>query len=357
MLERLEKTGAPFKGQLIGVAGNLKALEKGVRYIDRDLNRIWRPAEIDKLLSGGNELPPGDTEEAERKDLINVFYEYCSNKESPVYFLDLHTTSSYGSPFITIADTLRNRAFALNYPVPIVLGIEERLDSTLLNYINELGYIAIGFEAGRHDDPSSVDKCVAALWITLVSAGCMDKKNADELEKSRSRLKSAAGNLGGFYEVRHRHGIENDSGFKMEPGFKNFERIQKGYLLARSGAKEIRSIENGSIFMPLYQKQGDDGFFILRKINPLWIKVSSFLRRLRAGAVLPALPGIRGEDGKHETLVIDNKIARWYVIEILHLLGYRRKSRERGKLIVKKRAYDIQSPLDYRLSHKTLNAK
>ena len=357
VLDRLGKSGAPFRGQLLGVAGNLKALEKGVRYIEQDLNRIWRPAEIDRLLSDREGYPPGDIEEAERKELIKVFYEYCSNKESPVYFLDLHTTSSDGSPFITIADTLRNRAFAKSYPVPIILGIEEQLDSTLLNYINELGYIAIGFEAGRHGEPSSVENCVAALWITLVSAGCLDMKDAEELEDCRSRLKSAARGLSGFYEVRYRHGIEDDSGFKMEPGFQNFQRIQKGNLLARSGETEIRSTENGRIFMPLYQKQGDDGFFILRNINPLWLKVSSLLRKLNAGAVLTSLPGIHGEDGKYETLAIDNKIARWYVIEILHLLGYRRKTRESGKLVVKKRAYDIKCPPDYSFSQKVLNLK
>ncbi len=357
VLNQLEKESVPFRGHIIGVAGNLKALKKGVRFIDRDLNRIWQPVEIDKLLSNGNDSHPEDAEEAERKDLINVFYEYCSNKESPVYFLDLHTTSSDGSPFITIADTLRNRAFALNYPVPIILGIEERLDSTLLNYINELGYIAIGFEAGHHDDPSSVENCVAALWTTLVNAGCIDKKDADELEKSRSRLKTAASNLGGFYEVSYRHGIENDSDFRMELGFKNFERIHKGDLLARSGEREIKSTENGRIFMPLYQKQGDDGFFVLRKINPLWLRLSTYLRKLHAGAVLTVLPGIRGVDGKYETLVINDKIARWYVIEILHLLGYRRKTLEGGKLIVKKRAYDIKSPRDYSLSNKTLKLK
>lgn len=357
VLDRLEKTGAPFKGQLIGIAGNLSALEKGVRYIDQDLNRIWRPADVDKLLSGGNNLPVEDAEEAERKELIDVFYEYCSNKESPIYFLDLHTTSSDGSPFITIADTLRNRAFALNFPVPIILGIEERLDSTLLNYINEHGYIAIGFEAGRHDEPSSVHHCAAAIWITLVNAGCLDVRDVYELDESLSRLKSAASDLGGFYEVRYRHGIENDTDFRMEPGFKNFEKIRRGDLLAKSGAREIKSNENGRIFMPLYQKQGDDGFFILKRINPLWLRLSSYLRRLHAGAVLPLLPGVQGEDGKYETLVINNKIARWYVIEFLHLLGYRRKTRESGNLIVRKRAYDIKSPRDYRLSNKTLNIK
>ena len=351
IFDTLEQKALPFKGRLIGVAGNLKALAQGVRYIDSDLNRIWRPEEIDKLMSDGNTGSPGDIEEAERKELIDVFVRSCSKNDSPVYFLDLHTTSSTSAPFITIADTLRNRAFALNFPVPVILGIEERLDSTMLNYINDVGYIAVGFEAGRHDDPSSVESCLSALWITLVNAGSIDKSDAPELKDHYTGLKAASGGNQGVYEVRIRYGIENDSTFIMEPGYENFKRIKKGELLARSGTREIRSPENGRIFMPLYQKQGFDGFFIIKEINPFWLGVSSILRRLRAEAILPSLPGIQGLDGKYDTLTVDNRIAKWYVIEVLHLLGYRRAKRENGQMIVRKRAYDVEGPKDYSLSH------
>jgi predicted deacylase len=355
VLDQLEKNKTPFRGRLIAVAGNLMALAKGVRFIDQDLNRIWRPGDIDKLISGGNTASATDAEEAERRDLINVFVQSCSKKRSPVYFLDLHTTSSVGSPFITIADTLRNRAFALKYPVPIILGIEERLDSTLLNYINDLGYIAVGFEAGQHYDPDSVENCVAALWITLVNAGCIDQADSPQFEKNISKLKLAARGEYGVYEVRYRHGIENDGAFLMEPGFRNFKRIKKGDLLARSGGREIKSQENGNIFMPLYQKQGVDGFFVIKKINPAWLNISAFLRKLHLESVLTSLPGVQGVRGQYDTIIVNENIARWYVIDFLHLLGYRRKTLENGKLIARKRAFDIKSPEDYSLSLKSIN--
>ena len=35
-------------------------------------------------------------------------------------------------------------------------GIEEYLNGPLLSYINELGYVAFGFEGGQHDDISAI---------------------------------------------------------------------------------------------------------------------------------------------------------------------------------------------------------
>ncbi|MFT5998627.1 MAG: succinylglutamate desuccinylase, partial [Neolewinella sp.] len=40
--------GFSFKGDLLALRGNLAALAAGVRFIDADLNRIWRP------LDGGS---------------------------------------------------------------------------------------------------------------------------------------------------------------------------------------------------------------------------------------------------------------------------------------------------------------
>ena len=329
VLELLVKGGIPFKGRLVGIAGNLCALDKEVRFVDCDLNRIWRPAEIDGLLAGDTHEDSANSEELEREGLIKVLAEYCTGEGSPVYFLDLHTTSSSGSPFMTISDTLRNRRFSSSYPVPKVLGIEESLDSTMLNYINELGYISIGFEAGRHEDPESVDNSEAALWITLSLAGCIDEKGP-KVKESYELLKSASG-LEGFFEVLYRYGIESETSFVMEPGFKNFEKIKKGQLLAKSSVREIRSTENGRIFMPLYQKQGVDGFFVVREINPFWLGLSSSLRKLGIGSILPALPGIESRGANSGTLAVDQSIAKWYVIEVLHLLGYRRMTREGDK--------------------------
>lgn len=352
VLERLNEGDLAFNGRLVGIAGNLCALRKEVRFVDCDLNRIWNPSVIEELLADDNQPEKVNTEEIERNEVLSALKEFCSADGSPIYFLDLHTTSSSGSPFMTVSDTLRNRMFSSGFPVPKVLGIEESLDSTLLNYINELGYISVGFEAGRHEDPESVDNSEAALWITLSLAGCIDG-SVSEVKEAKTLLSSVSRGLEGFFEVLYRYGIENEDSFSMEPGFKNFDMIKKGQLLAKNSVREIKSTENGRIFMPLYQKQGLDGFFVVRQIHPFWLGLSSSLRKLGAEALLPALPGIEAQDQKSRTLVVDSRIAKWYVIEVFHLLGYRRITPEGGKLIVRKREHDVQGPSDYDFSKKS----
>jgi succinylglutamate desuccinylase len=49
----------------------------------------------------------------------------------------------------------------------------------------------------------------------------------------------------------------------MQPGYKNFQPIKKGELLAQQNGKPIYSEWDAYIFMPLYQKQGNDGFFVV----------------------------------------------------------------------------------------------
>lgn len=352
VLELLNQGGIEFKGRLVGIAGNLCALDKGVRFVDSDLNRIWSPSVIEKLLTDDTPEDLPNIEEIERNELIRTLKEFCSETCSPIYFLDLHTTSSKGSPFMTVSDTLRNRMFSSGFPVPKVLGIEESLDSTLLNYINELGYISVGFEAGRHQDPESVDNSEAALWITLSLAGCIDK-SAPQAKAGYELLRNAAEGLDGFFEVLYRYGIENEDSFSMEPGFRNFDKIKKGQPLAKNSVREIKSTENGMIFMPLYQKQGADGFFVVRQIHPFWLTLSSTLRKLGAESLLPVLPGIEAPEEKSKTLLVDQGIAKWYVIEIFHLLGYRRITPQGGKLIVRKREHDVQGPTDYGFSKKS----
>lgn len=348
VFSRLEECRPSFRGELVGIAGNIQALRKGARFIQEDLNRMWQPDVIAGLSSSGGRSGNCVFERAERRDLINALVELCTGKNTPLYFLDLHTTSAEGGPFMTIADTLRNRKFTDNFPVPRILGIEEQLDSTLLNYINEIGYVAVGFEAGQHEAQSSVDNCEAAVWIMMASSGLIPDGDIRLYGDPYHTLKIAAANNSGVYEVRYRHDVNTGDGFSMNLGFTNFQRIKKGELLAHDKSGEIRAGEGGNLFMPLYQKQGNDGFFIIRLINPLWLGISVMLRKLRLERYLTYLPGFESLDGRPGALTVDLNVARWNVIELLHLLGYRKKFTSNGKLYASRRKFDIDEPSDYR---------
>ena len=267
VLKGLQRIEPQFNGELIAFAGNLTALSRGVRFVDEDLNRIWLPERIGALKSVTPSLRKETVESMEQRELFRVLTQAFDDTKCPVYVLALHTTSSVSAPFITVGE-VRNKDFILNFPVPIITGIEKYVEGTLLSYLSQLGFIDIGFEAGQHDTISSIENCTAAIWIALANAGCVDPDDFSNFEGHYKTLINSAKNVHGIYEVIYRYGIEEGEDFIMEPGFINFQEIERGQLLARNRVRRIHAPESGRIFMPLYQKQGRDGFFIVREINP-----------------------------------------------------------------------------------------
>lgn len=336
VIQQLHVLQAPFKGRLVGLAGNLGALQRGTRYVHRDLNRMWLPARI-RELKNQSLLEIETAESLEQRALLAAFEEALAEPYSQAVFLDLHTTSADGAPFGLISDTLVNRHFALRLPAPVILGLEENLDGTVLNYINDLGHAALGFEAGQHQSPLSVRNHAAAIWITLVAAGCLKLEHVPNWRSLLQTLREATRGLPRVFELRYRHAIQPADEFVMEPGFVNFQQIERGQLLATDRRGEVRAPESGYLFMPLYQAQGEDGFFLVREVKPFWLKLSGWLRRLHLDRSLAFWPGVHRLPDDPDSLVIDTRIARWFVIEICHLLGFRRHSQSTGKLIVTRR--------------------
>jgi len=347
VLRRLHETAPPFKGELVAFAGNLRALNGGTRYLSRDLNRMWTPERLDLLKDQACEAPT-EPEELEQCELLAVIWSALTRKRGDVVFLDLHTTSSDGAPFAIISDTLINRHLAMRLGVPIILGLEESLDGTILNYINELGHAAVGFEAGQHQALSSVENHEAAVWLTMVEAGCLPPEDAPDLLALRRELTRASMGLPPVLELRYRHAIQAKDEFVMGPGYTNFQRVQKGQALAKDRRGEVQAPESGLLFMPLYQRQGEDGFFMVREVRPFWLKVSAWMRRRKLDRILHWLPGVNLLPDDQSALVIDTRVARWFVIEICHLLGFRKHSQAQWRLIVRRRR---QSP-EHRIGHR-----
>jgi succinylglutamate desuccinylase len=281
------------------------------------------------------------SEESEQRELLAEIEAALGRRRGPAVFFDLHTTSSAGAPFALISDTLTNRRLALALSVPIILGLEENLDGTILNYINELGHTAIGFEAGQHEAISSLRNHEAAIWLGLVAAGCLAPQHAPAFDDLHQRLREAGGSVPRVMELRYRCAVTEEDQFTMLPGFANFTPVTYGQTLAQNWEGSVTAPEDGLLFMPLYQWQGDDGFCIVRKVNPFWLRVSAWLRRARFDRLLPLLPGVSRVPGERRSLEINTRIARWFVIEICHLLGFRKHSQRKGRLVVSRRR---QSP-------------
>ncbi|WP_299487955.1 succinylglutamate desuccinylase/aspartoacylase domain-containing protein [uncultured Allomuricauda sp.] len=333
VLKELERDRSLIKGEIYAIAGNLKALAKNVRFQTEDLNRIWIPKRIEEIQSKNGECGP---EEEELLQLNNLLLNILANGKPPFYFIDLHTTSSDTIPFVVLNDSLLNRKFASNYPLPIILGIEEYLEGALLSYINDMGYVSLGYESGQHDDPKAVENCKNFIRYTLCLTETVDLK---EHQKPVLMNKNypAYNSLPIFYEIYYQHLIESKSEFRMLPGFVNFQHIPKGTSIAYYNGTVNETLRKRQIFMPLYQDQGSEGFYFIRSIPKVLLWFSKGLRRFKIDHLLVQLPGITWKSKEKGNMMVNQKIARFMAKSFFHLLGYRARQYDRRYMVIKSR--------------------
>lgn len=343
VFRRLDGFRPPFRGEFVGLAGNLRALARRARFLEYDLNRCWTPERVAELRRKPHD-DAGPPEDAEVRELLDTLDDVFARARGEICFLDLHTSSAAGEPFVLLGDTLRNRRFAMQFPAPIILGLEEQIDGVLLEYVNARGHVTLGFEAGQHDVPTSINHQAAAIWTALLAAGNIAARDMPEAATARDSLADSLDHLPPILEILYRHGIHPSDRFQMKPGYQNFQPIQRGEHLADNAGGEIRAPLPGRILLPLYQGLGDDGFFIGREVKPFWLKLSAVLRHLRVDRIAHWLPGVRRHPTQPHTLIINQRVAHWLALEAFHLLGFRKKRLVGDQLTVSRRMYDIKGP-------------
>ena len=165
----------------------------------------------------------------------------------------------------------------------------------------------------------------------------MRKNEVENYAKYNDVLASLSPLKKQFFEIDYRHQILNGEAFKMLSKFRNFEPIVKGQPLAESDGLPLHASFDGRIFMPLYQKRGDDGYFIITKISMFWLVVSKFLRRIHSHHFLRLLPGISRYKKRRYQLLVNRKTARFLATEVFHLFGYRKKVFKNDQWVFTKR--------------------
>nr|WP_321414640.1 succinylglutamate desuccinylase/aspartoacylase family protein [uncultured Allomuricauda sp.] len=333
VFEEIREKRLEVNGHVFAVSGNLGALETRQRFQKEDLNRIWLTERIEHIVK---QEKMHHYEEDELYKLFILLQDILETGTPPFYFLDLHTTSSTTSPFIVLNDSLLNRNYASNYPLPIILGIEEYLKGALLSYINELGYVSLGFESGQHEDERAVQNCIGFIRYSLALTSSVGGLEQD-LNSLKDKIAQSSSVPNRFYEIYHQHDIGPETSFKMFPGFVNFQIVPKGTSLALVDGATLKATKKRQLFMPLYQKQGNEGFYFIRSIPNIWLWLSKELRRFKIDHLLVKLPGVQWTDEAKDTLLVDQRIARFFAKSFLHLLGYRARKYDKAHLTAKNR--------------------
>ncbi|MCE7053586.1 succinylglutamate desuccinylase/aspartoacylase family protein [Algoriphagus sp. AGSA1] len=260
VFKKLRKENLSLKGKMVGVTGNLVALKKGVRMIDKDLNRVCT-LKNEEQLKAGKAL---DFHEASEFNELMKIIENLEDEElnTNLHFMDLHTTSSNTPPYISVNRREESFNFAKQMPLPVVKGIEKYIPGHFDHYQTMRGHTGFTMEAGQHDDPKSIDYHEAAIWVIMVKTDMLEK-TAIPYDHYHSLLENASPTHDNF-EVTYRQEIGEDHYFRMDPGYANFSKINKGQRLATLDGETIVSNYSGRVFLPLYQTQGSDGFFIVK---------------------------------------------------------------------------------------------
>jgi len=257
-----------FCGKLVGLVGNVRARKEGVRYINRDLNRQWTPQNVARIQSA--KLEDLDEEDLEIKELLEiVHHEIETYQPEKLIFLDLHTTTAFGGIFSIPQETEESVQIAVELHAPVIRGLLKGIKGTTLHYFTNDNFepdtVAVTFESGQHDEQLSVNRAIAALTNCMRTVGCVKETHVEN--RHDSILIEYSKNLPKVAELITAHSILPGDNFKMTPNYKNFQSVKKGEVLATDKNGDVVAIEDSLILMPLYQKQGDDGFFLIRTVE------------------------------------------------------------------------------------------
>ena len=357
VVDGLEVRRDRMRGDFVAVAGNLGALAAGRRFVAYDLNRAWTAERVGKLggggelgssgelggggdlgssgeLGGGGDLgrlgsssngtePP---EDREVRRLLEVLAQVEERRRGPVYVLDLHTTSGGGGAFTTTSDYLCNRRFAMEIPAPLVLGLDEAIEGTLIGYLDEFDYTTAVFECGQHAEAAAVERAAWGVWLAVRAAGLLEEADSPEARRGWKALRKAYRRLPRVLEVKHRHPVADEDRYMSRPGLLNFGPVRAGAVVGDDRRGPVTAPESGRILMPLYQEQGEDGFFVVREFSQVWLWLSLALRSTGVGRLVHWLPGVHRVADRPGTVVVDRHVARWGALGAMRLLGFRPES-------------------------------
>ena len=257
-----------YTGKIVGLLGNLRAFKEKKRHAVKDLNRQWTSKNIRRL----KKLHAEDLffEDREMKELMDVITEIIeSYRPESIVLLDLHTTTAHGGIFTVITDDPESLKIGIELHAPVIKGLLKSIKGTSLHYFTEknigIPTVAVCFESGQHQEKLSVNRAIAAITNCMRTIGCV---KAEDVENKHDKLLiEFAKGLPKVSQLLMTHTIEDKDEFVMRPGYKNFHFVKEGELVADDQKGPIPITKDGLLLMPLYQKQGDDGFFLIESID------------------------------------------------------------------------------------------
>jgi len=229
------------KGTVHFIYGNPKAIKENVRYIDVNLNRMFR-------------------EDSEISSNDKTSYEYKRSREIMPYLneadalLDIHASNTPEStPFIICERKAEKIAQALNIEI-IVSGFDELEPGGTDGYMNKQGKIGICLECGYLGDSQSIEIAIENIYRFLIVQGHIDGKL---ITKKQTQF-----NMNYIYHT------QTDM-FTLVKEFSDFEKVTKNQIIGTDGEYNITAPNYGVImFARNRNKKGEEAFLLgIKKID------------------------------------------------------------------------------------------
>lgn len=257
-----------YNGKFVGMIGNLQAFAQKKRYLDKDLNRQFKVDNVARLLKLDEE-----SLQNEDKELVQIIRavkkEINTYKPEKLYILDLHTTSSVDGIFCITTEDKESIDIAVGLHAPVIKGFLEGVKGTTLHYFTteNMGVetVAVTFESGQHDEPLSINRAIAAITNCMRIIGSVREEDVEN--RHNQLLIEFCRNLPKVAELIERHDITEEDEFIMRPDYNNFQRLKAGEIIADDKNGPISVDKDCLLLMPLYQKQGEEGFFLIKEVS------------------------------------------------------------------------------------------
>lgn len=139
-IDKLYKEKERIKNTFTAVLGNPEAYKKSVRYIDENLNRIFR------------EPIEGSSYESNRAREIKTLFSAIAKQESNVIVIDIHTTSQGDDPVFMCHENDTDALQLLKQAAlfDTIVLITDKLPFSLCDISQKYAFSYIGAECGKH---------------------------------------------------------------------------------------------------------------------------------------------------------------------------------------------------------------
>ena len=260
--------GKPSRGEIRLIVGHpdaMAAAPGGVRYIEHDLNRLFRDEA--SLAEAG--VDPTGPDYRRMRELKSVLAELD-------VLLDIHTTSQPSEPFaIGYAANPEARRLSRALPVTQVDGLHQFIRGNACQPLLDRGAAALTVEVGAHLHPDAPRRAYEMGKRILAELDMLPPEHApDKVDEPAS---GASGNVpasGRRIVVGHHVGkVGRD--FRYTRHFHNFDPLEPGEVIGQDADKVYRApmIDNPVIFMPaaeatLHNDTNTDAFFFGVEVAP-----------------------------------------------------------------------------------------